>query len=72
MSRWPALPEGRLRADLQPCEGGTLMALTREITTFGPPAAVMMPFVRMATGLGMPTMVQDLSLACADLVEEEP
>ena len=116
-SRWPALPEGRLRrvdgrhevrvdtgitggplelvltvatpqqvrwemwwnqryggshtADLQPCEGGTLVALTREIATFGPPAAVMMPFVRLATGLGMPTMAQNLSLACADVIGEE-
>ena len=67
---WGQRYGGSHTLDLQPCEGGTLIALTREITTFGPPAAVMMPFVRYATGLGMPAMAQDLSLACADLIEE--
>lgn len=56
--------------DLAPLDSGTLVVHTREITTFGRFAATM-PLVRFATGLGMPSMVQNLSFACADLVEME-
>ncbi len=56
--------------DLVPLDSGTLVVHTRETTTFGRFAATM-PLVRFATGLGMPTMVQNLSFACADLVETE-
>lgn len=68
---WGERYGGSHTLDLRPREGGTLVVLTREITTFGRLATVVMPAVRIATGLGMSTMIQNLSFACADLVEEE-
>lgn len=69
---WRQCYGGSHTLDLQPCEGGTMVKLTREITTFGHLAAMIMPYARLTTGLGMPTLIQDLSLACADVIEGQP
>ena len=50
---WGERYGGSHTLDLRPLEGGTLVALTREITTFGRLAAVAMPAVRLAIGLGI-------------------
>lgn|GEM_PF-3754932 len=55
---------------LEPAKHGTLVGLTREIVTFGRFATAVMPAVRLMTGLGMPTMIQNLSFACADLIKK--
>jgi len=68
---WGGRYGGSHTLDLEPIDSGTLVQLTREITTFGRFAAVAMPPVRLINGLGMPTMLQNLSFACADAIEDE-
>ncbi len=68
---WGQRYGGSYTLDLTEDENGTLIGLNREITTFGHLGAPMMPATRFATGLGLPTLVQNLSFACADLIEEE-
>lgn len=68
---WGACYGGSHTVDLQPVEGGTLTVLTRELVTFRRLGAVVMPPVRFAPGLGMPIMIQNLSFACADLLDRE-
>lgn len=66
---WGACYGGSHTLDLTPAGGGTLVELTRELVTFRHLGAVVMPPVRFVTGLGMPIMIQNLSFACADVVE---
>lgn len=68
---WGACYGGSHTVDLQPVEGGTLTVLFRELVTFRHLGVVVMPPVRFLTGLGMPTMIQNLSFACADLLDGE-
>ena len=67
---WGSCYGGSHTIDLQPAGGGTLTVMTRELMTFRHLGAVVMPPVRFVTGLGMPTMIQNLSFACAALAEE--
>ena len=68
---WGSRYGGSDTLDLEPTKHGTLVGLTREIVTFGRFATAVMPAVRLMTGLGMPTMIQNLSFACADLIEDQ-
>lgn len=48
-----------------------MVVFTRELVTFRALGAAMMPAMRFLTGLVMPSRIQNLSLSCADALEQE-
>ena len=67
---WNDRPGGWFDVQLEPLDNGTRVLLTRGIRTFGHLAPLLRWPARVLTGLGLPTAVQNVSFACADLMDE--